>query len=242
MMRKISFLLTCCLLLAAHTVRAQDALRQAEESYRQGKFSAALSAYEEELKNRPNDPYLYYNIGNCYFKMGSKGLAAANYYRAFKLAPRDADIRHNLSMALASGGEKLVPAGMPAVLHQAFFALSYNELKGLFFLLLWICCTLGSVWLVQRKFGRVLVLCTVTFALCGGWMWWRYTLETEPLAVVAAPSAEVRSGPGTNFPASASAAQGHLMLVLDEKDSWYEVVVKSQGLKGWVEKSAIERI
>lgn len=242
MKRTISFFLTGWLLLAAGAAFAQSALQQAEDSYRQGKFSNALGVYEEELKNRPNDPFLYYNIGNCYFKMGSKGLAAANYYRAFKLAPRDADIRHNLSLALAAGGEKLVPAGMPGALHKAFFALSYEELKGLFFLLLWLCCTLGSVWLVKRKFGRVLALFAVTFVLCGGWMWWRHTLETEPLAVVAAPSAEIRSGPGTNFPASASAAQGHLLLVLDEKDSWFEVIVKSQGLKGWVEKSAVERI
>lgn len=241
-MRKISLFLIACLLLVAGSALAQNALPQAEEAYRQGKFSNALGMYEEELKNRPNDPYLYYNIGNCYFKMGSKGLAAANYYRAFKLAPRDADIRHNLSLALAAGGEKFIPAGMPAVLHQAFFSLSYNELKGLFFLLLWLCCTLGSIWLVKRKWGRVLVLCAITFILCGGWLWWRHALETEPLAVVAAPSAEIRSGPGTNFPASANAAQGHLLLVVDEKDSWYEVIVKSQSLKGWVEKSAIERI
>ncbi len=242
MIRKLSFLLTCFLLLAAGTASAQTAMVQAEDAYRQGKFSSALGLYEETLKNRPNDPFLYYNIGNCYFKMGSKGLAAANYYRAFKLAPRDADIRHNLSLALAAGGERLVPAGMPAALHQAFFALSYNELKGLFFLLLWLCCTLGSVWLVKRKFGRVLALGIITFALCGGWLWWRHTLEIEPLAVVAAPSAEIRSGPGTNFPASASAAQGHLLLVVDEKDSWFEVIVKSQGLKGWVEKTAVETI
>ena len=89
----------------------------AEEYYRQGRYSAALGAYEEQLKNAPNSPYLYYNIGNCYFKMGSMGLAAANYYRAFKLAPRDADISNNLSLALNAGGESLVPDGVPTVLN-----------------------------------------------------------------------------------------------------------------------------
>lgn len=242
MTRKLFLFAITCLLCFANTLWAQSVMEQAEESYRQGKFSVALGLYEEELKNRPNDPFVYYNIGNCYFKMGSKGLAAANYYRAFKLAPRDSDIRHNLSLALSSGGERFVPVGMPIVLHQAFFALSYDELKGLFLLLFWISCTLGSVWLVKRKFGRVLATVVVIFMLCGGWLWWRHTLETEPLAVVAAPSAEIRSGPGTNFPASATAAQGHLLLVLDGKDSWYNVIVKSQGLKGWVEKSAVEKI
>ncbi|MBR4592611.1 MAG: SH3 domain-containing protein, partial [Elusimicrobiaceae bacterium] len=56
------------------------------------------------------------------------------------------------------------------------------------------------------------------------------------------PVAEIRSGPGTNFPASASAAQGHLVTISDGKDAWYEVVVASQGIKGWIEKNALEKI
>ena len=60
--------------------------------------------------------------------------------------------------------------------------------------------------------------------------------------MVATPMAEVRSGPGTNFPPSATIAQGHLVIVEDEKDNWYEVVIKAQGLKGWVAKDAIENI
>lgn len=235
--------LLCALLMGLSAFSwAQTPMQQAEELYRQGKFSAALSLYEAELKKAPNDPHVYYNIGNCYFKMGSKGLAAANYYRAFKLAPRDADIRHNLSLALAAGGERLVPAGMPAVLHEAFFYLSYPELKGLTFALLWVFCVLASVWLIKRKFGRVLVACVVLLAASGGWFYLRHLLEQEHLAVVAAPVAEIRSGPGTNFPASASVAQGHLITVQDAKDEWYEVIVKSQGIKGWVEKNAVEQI
>lgn len=236
------FVLLAVLVSVAAASWAQTAMQEAEEFYRQGKFSAALGIYESELKNHPNDPYVYYNIGNCYFKMGSKGLAAANYYRAFKLAPRDADIRHNLTLALAAGGERLVPAGMPPVLHKAFFYLSYPEVRGLAFTFLWLFCTLGGVWLIKRKFGRVLAACGVILLLCFGWFYMRHTLEQQHLAVVAAPVAEIRSGPGSNFPASASVAQGHLVTVQDAKDAWYEVIVKSQGIKGWVEKSAVEQI
>lgn len=236
------FVLLAVLVSVAAASWAQTAMQEAEEFYRQGKFSAALGIYESELKNHPNDPYVYYNIGNCYFKMGSKGLAAANYYRAFKLAPRDADIRHNLTLALAAGGERLVPAGMPPVLHKAFFYLSYPEVRGLAFTFLWLFCTLGGVWLIKRKFGRVLAACGVILLLCFGWLYMRHTLEQQHLAVVAAPVAEIRSGPGSNFPASASVAQGHLVTVQDAKDAWYEVIVKSQGIKGWVEKSAVEQI
>ena len=234
--------LTLLLVSVASAAWAQTALEQAENFYRQGKFSAALGIYESELKKVPNDPYLYYNIGNCYFKMGSSGLAIANYYRAFRLAPRDADIRHNLTLSLSSVGERLVPSGVPVVLHQAFYSLSYSELKGLLFALLWLFCALASLWLLKRKWGRMLAASAVILLLCAGWFYLRHTLQVEHLAVIAAPVAEIRSGPGTNFPASASLAQGHLITVEDAKDEWYEVIVKSQGLKGWVEKSAVEQI
>ncbi|MBR4682164.1 MAG: tetratricopeptide repeat protein [Elusimicrobiaceae bacterium] len=239
-MKRFLFLLV--ILCTGSISLAQPTLPQAEELYRQGKFSAALQAYEEILKNHPKDPFVYYNIGNCYFKMNSKGLAAANYYRAFELAPRDADIRHNLTLALASGGEKFVPSGVPVVLHRAFFSLSLPELKGLVYLFAWGVCLLLWVCLVRRKWNLFTTFTLVVFLFAAGWLYARGRLSQEVRAVIAAPVAEIRSGPGKNFPASASAAQGHLLGIEDEKDAWYEVILKSQGVKGWIEKNAVEKI
>ena len=216
--------------------------QQAEQSYRDGHFAAALGEYEELLQVYPNDPYLYYNIGNCYFKMGSKGLAAANYYRAFRLAPRDSDIRHNLSLALAESGERLVAQGVPEIFHKAFYWLTAAELKGVLYLAWWLFCAMGTVWLFKRKYGRVALTSAVLLVAVGIWYALRYQADHEPIAVVAAPVAELRSGPGMNFPASANIAQGHLLLVQDTRDNWREVVVKSQVIKGWIEADSLEII
>jgi len=221
---------------------AQDVNPQAEQLFRTGQFANALSVYEAELKNRPNDPYIYYNIGNCYFKMGSVGLAVANYYHAFKLAPRDADIRHNLDLALRAGGSRLVPAGIPYALHKVFFYLSAEELQGLTYALFWLFCIVTGVWLLWRKGKKAVMVLGCFLVLSAGWLYWRQALDNENLAVVAIPLAEVRSGPGTNFAPSATISQGHLVVVEDEKDDWYEVIIKAQGLKGWVAKSDIKNI
>lgn len=239
-MKKLFLALSLCALWLLPAAAAD--MQNAEEMYRSGKFAAALGEYEDLLQNYPNDPHLYYNIGNCYFKMGSLGLAVANYYRAFRLAPRDKDIRHNLSMALQNSGEGLVPAGMPEIMHRMFFSLRLNELKGLMLLGLWLFCSLACVWLLKRRFGKMALSVLVVFVLLAAWYAWRTKLEKAPLAVVAAPIAELRSGPGTNFPASANIGQGHLLLVQDTKDNWYDVVVKSQGLQGWIEADALEKI
>ncbi|MBO5911429.1 MAG: tetratricopeptide repeat protein [Elusimicrobiaceae bacterium] len=239
-MKKLLLLVT--LGLCFTTVKAQDFATQAEPLYRSGQYAQALLNYEQALKNSPNNPYLYYNIGNCYFKMGSKGLAAANYYRAFKLLPRDPDIRHNLALALASGGEHLVPPGMPEALHKGLYWFSLTELKGLVYAVGWLLCLGAGLWLLTRKGGKLTVALGILFLICAGWFYVRHSWETEPLAVVAAPVVEVRSGPGQNFPASASVQQGHLVELADRKDNWQQVIVKSQGLKGWVESSTLERI
>ncbi|MBP5430572.1 MAG: tetratricopeptide repeat protein [Elusimicrobiaceae bacterium] len=221
---------------------AQENSSQAESFYRAGQYAQALAAYEQDLKLYPNNPYLYYNIGNCYFKMGSKGLAIANYYRAFKLNPRHADIRHNLELALSSGGDTLVPTGIPPAVHRAFFSLSLAQLKGIVCLVGWLVCLLTGIWLLTRKGGKLTLAAGIVFVACASWYYMLHTWEKQPLAVIAAPAAELRSGPGTNFPASASISQGHLVQVLDSKDQWQQVVVRSEGLKGWVESSALEHI
>lgn len=241
MKKTLRFLLITAFCICALPLWAQP-LQQAETLYRDGRFAEALASYQNLLKTTPTDPFLYYNIGNCYFKMGEKGLAVANYYRAFQLDPRDGDIRENLSLALTSSGERLVPSGMPEVLHKAFYFLSFTELKGLFYLFLWLSCAAGAFWLLKRK-GKTAVFCmAVLLMLSGGWLWLRANGEEGNLAVITASSAEIRSGPGSSFPVSANVTQGHLVKTGDLKDSWYEVVLNSRGLKGWIEKSAIEKI
>ncbi len=240
-MRKMLLLFVLILALAC-TGRAAQTAAEAEQYYTQGKFSTALNLYEDELKNNPNNPYVYYNIGNCYFKMGSTGLAVANYYRAFRLAPRDADIRHNLSLALQSAGEHLVPGGVPQVLHQLFFILSYDELKGIVMLCLGMSSLLLCLGIIKRRWGKVLWFCLTALAVSGGWLYARHQQEKLPLAVVASPTAELRSGPGTNFPASANLTQGHLVILQDSRNQWDEVVVKTQGIQGWIKSSSLEKI
>ncbi len=239
-MKKL-FLFLCLTILGPLAVHGAS-LQEAEAQYRQGHFATALSEYEELLQNYPKDPYLYYNTGNCYFKMGSKGLATANYFRAFALAPRDKDIRHNLSLVLQQSGERLVPSGMPEVLHQAFFGLTGAELRGAFYAILWLTCLASAYWLLKRRGTWLIITLWAVLLIVGAWYGWRNQLDRQPLAVVAAPVAELRSGPGNNFPASANVAQGHLVVVQDRRDDWREVVVKSQGIKGWMPANALEQI
>src|SRR5271170_2726234 len=73
-----------------------DEFRAANQLYDAGKFAEAAAAYE---KIEPKTAYVYYNLGNAWFRRDKLGLAILNYERARTLAPRDPDILANLKFA-----------------------------------------------------------------------------------------------------------------------------------------------
>ena len=77
---------------------------KANRFYFNGEFEAAVKAYESILKNYKSKflfcsescGELFYNTGNCYFRLGKKGKAVLNYERARLFMPRDDDLKYNI--------------------------------------------------------------------------------------------------------------------------------------------------
>jgi uncharacterized protein YraI len=61
-------------------------------------------------------------------------------------------------------------------------------------------------------------------------------------AVIVAPDAEARSGPGLNFPVNFKAPEGRRVSVVQEADGFVEVGVLKEGLKGWIPAEQLERL
>ena len=72
---------------------------QADELYKKEKYEQAAVAYEKILKKEGVAAAVYYNLGNCYYKMDEIPRAVLNYERALLLSPGDEDIRANLVLA-----------------------------------------------------------------------------------------------------------------------------------------------
>ncbi len=218
----------------------------AGELYNRGDYLGAAQAYEKELlANTLPSPYLYYNLANSYFKSGDPDKAIVNYYRAFRLLPRDKDIKRNLAFALNSTGQKLMPEGMPQAAFDAFYLLSARELRGVMWFLGWIfaLCFAGVMFGYKKDFCKKAVAASgILLALCSIWYTARLQGDSSPLAVVVVSRAEVRSGPGENFPVSLSVPRAHLVTLSDGKGIWAEIEIPSEQAKGWVLKKSIEEI
>ncbi|MCL2888223.1 MAG: tetratricopeptide repeat protein [Elusimicrobia bacterium] len=211
---------------------------EGDAAYAAGNFTDALKQYENALASEPGSAYLYYNIGNTYFKLDELGRATAYYAKAFAINPRDADIRYNLNFALSKSGQTLVPDGMPPALHKAFFIMSGAELKGLFFILLWLLCLAFAFYIFKRKGKRVVftLAFAAVFVLC--WYLAHYFAVDGMDAVTVAQVTQLRSGPEDTFEVTATLPEGYFVGLKDKKDDWVLAVnYKDGNMRGWAKKS-----
>jgi len=225
------------------------AFEEANALYRDGKYAEAAAAYQKLLAQSKPSAALHYNLGNAYFKTGASGdlgRAVAEYWRAYRLDPRDSDIRANLDFALKRSGESLVPAGIPPVLHAAFHWFGEGELLGLQWIGLWAALLLAAAslaWPARMSRRRPILIGAAAFwAAVAAWWGLRRAAQVQGPGVVLEDRVEARSGPGANFPVSFDAPEGRRVSILSESGDWLEVGVLKEGLKGWVPAKAVERI
>jgi tetratricopeptide (TPR) repeat protein len=141
------------LLLPARVLWGQTALDEFERGnsyYRAGEFEQAASAYETILNHGLASSSLYFNLGNAYYRLGRIAPTILAYERALRLAPGDADIKHNLDLVNLKTVDRieplpdlflvewlqavsaLVPLQMTAWLFSACWILLFGALAGLY--------------------------------------------------------------------------------------------------------------
>jgi len=235
---------------AARRITPEEAFKEASSHFQSSNFEGAAKLYAKTAALVPDSASAHYNLGNALLRIatpGSLGRAIASYGRAFRLAPRNADIRHNLDFALKRAGEELIPAGTPPALWIAFHILSPTELTALHHLFLWSALLLGTLWVVRPEWRDQ--LWTPLAVFCGLWLstatWWgaRTALSMTDPAVVVRMNAEVRSGPGGTFSVGFKVPEGRRVSRMGgRKGKWVQIGVPKEGLKGWIDTDALEPI
>jgi tetratricopeptide (TPR) repeat protein len=88
---------------------APDEFERGNAFYRDGKYDQAAFSFESILNQGLASPSLYFNIGNCYYRMGKIAPAILAYGRALRLQPNDADIKHNLELVNLKTLDRIEP-------------------------------------------------------------------------------------------------------------------------------------
>lgn len=109
------------------------AMAAANELLAAGHIDQAGAIYQQLLHQGVEDAAVFYNLGNVAMLQGNPGRALAFYEQAAELAPRDADIRHNLALARGQAGNSGSQArgGLALVAQTSRSLVTVNELAGL---------------------------------------------------------------------------------------------------------------
>jgi len=234
-MKKIIFsVLFFCLCSAGF---AQVSADKAGEYYTQKKYQAALQAY----LSLPTNADIYYNIGNCYYRLGEFGKAVLYYRRAARLSPGSWQIEKNLQIAQKSLLDK--PAKLTkvekiwnkidGVLSLNFLAIAI--LSGLLiFALFWIL----AVYKPRSIYFAVFAI-SLCFAL--GFFTFHKHQTLGKQAVLLASEEKGYSGPSQENKQVFIIHEGNCFTVLQQEGDWSKIKLE-QGFVGWISSKSLEKI
>lgn len=224
---------------------------QAEQSYAAGNYAEAADIYNKILAEGMESADLYYNLGNCYYKLGENTRAILNYERALLLNPGDVTIRYNLEMAQQAIVDKI------EVLPELFLVRWYKGLETYCSADQWgyISVVMFVLFLVMAAlffFSRSIVVKKTGFVV--GIVLFFFTLGTihfairqnnriteREYAIITTPSVTVKGAPNDSGTSLFLIHEGLKVRIVDKLGDWYNIQL-ADGNEGWIAKSDIERI
>ncbi len=220
-------------------------LLEANKLYENGRFNQAITIYEDILNKGYPNPALYYNLANAYFRTKQIGKAVLFYERAFRLSPRDEDIRFNLKYVRAFVKEEQSEKGfLFQLLVKVYHFLTLNELTLLTCFLYFSLSIVLTIRLFQKKtlVGGLSIFLAATLLLSGFWLSLKIYQEQIKDEAIILQESTAFSGPGEDYLANFSVPEGKKVIILQKREGWFEIGLLKEGLKGWIKKDMIEKI
>lgn len=229
-----------------------DSLVQAGNRYYvSNDYQKAADTYQMVIDSGFTAPELYFNLGNAYYRMNNYALAILNYERALLLAPSNKDIKFNLELANAHVVDKI------DVIPEFFLKRWLRNLTRIATSNTWAVSSMAAfmlflIFLMTYLFSTkrlIKQLCFYTFIILFGLsvICFIFSAQRKEMliqrqnAIIVAPSVTAKSSPDEYGTSLFILHEGIKVEVVDSIDLWNEIKI-SNGNKGWVKKSAFERI
>ncbi len=223
----------------------------ANEAYRQGNFGEAALLYEKVLEKSPPAAALYYNLGNCHFKLQNTGLAILYYERALTEKPTHRDAKFNLAIANSLIRDNLEAPRKLFLMHWWQFASSLVPVNGwlLMHLAFFLLCLFSAALFLLKKGDRTkqawfrtsLTALVFSLVLLGLGIQRHYDTRILKQAIVLSDSTTLMSSPGEKSSILTEFHEGTKLKVIRQEKGWYETETPD-GHKGWIPATDAEII
>lgn len=236
---------------ALHAQNPQELFTTANNHYQNEDFQKAAEYYEQIIALGYISEAVYYNLGNCYFKLNEIGRAILNYERALKLDPNNEDILFNLKLANLRVADRIEP--LPQMLVVAWiknilsaFTSDGWAIGSTFFLwltLAYVACFLFINRPSLRQFLFLSALFSFLFSIILFLIAWRQSNveKNQRHGIVMVTNTYIKSAPAANATDLFILREGVKAEILDEANGWRKIRL-ADGKVGWIELSHIEII
>ena len=231
---------------------AQGRFESANALYQKGQYKEAAQVYENIIKeDKLHSAEVYFNLGNCYYKLNQVAPSIYNYEKALVLKPNDPETLNNLKFAkkLTIDEIKEVPKVGFAKLIQNFTSIfDYNVWAkisvalGFVFLLSFIGYYFSSATIAKRIYfvGMFIILVAFALSISAG-MSEKSHFENDRVAIVFSELSQVRHEPQKSSNGIILLHEGAKVYVLESVAGWKKIEL-TDGTQGWIDSSTIKEV
>lgn len=246
-MKKIFYIV----LLFTQIFWAQDAFEKGNSLYQKGHYQEAIVAYEAILKSGQESAEVYFNLGNCYYKLNQVAPSIYNFEKALLLHPNDPEIQNNLAFAKKMAIDEIQETpkvGFSKIIQDFTSSFHYDTwawiaiVLSVWFLLSFLGYYFSYTTLLKRIFfsGMVIFALTILVALFAGFFEQNSAQKDNPAIVFAAVIA-VKSEPNATSQDAFTLHAGTKVQILETIGNYHKIQLADLK-EGWMEKSAVKEI
>lgn len=234
-------IITLILLCFFMQIIAEESLfTQANQKYKSEDYSSAAILYDSIVSSGFESSEIYYNLGNCSYKIKDWGNAIW-YYEKSLLLKKNKKTIENLKLTKLKIIDKIEP--LPTLFYENW----WNYILGFYSTMIWQIITIICVWLLfitstviqSLKFKTIntqLFLLTLSIALV---FITHYSNKKnlEISAIILSSTVKVASAPTSNAKKLFLIHSGTKVKIKDQIDNWINVEF-SNGNNGWIQESS----
>tara|TARA_B100000941_G_scaffold50262_1_gene31966 strand:+ start:506 stop:1333 length:828 start_codon:yes stop_codon:yes gene_type:complete len=229
-----------------------DSFEKGNLLYNNAQYVESLENYNEIIDSGYQSAELFYNIGNCYYKINDVANAILFYERSILISPADEDVRNNLQMVRNSLIDDIdqVP--------ESFFISKLNSISALYSHNAWgiFCIVLSFVFLLlfnlyyfsnspimkrSTFLGLIFLFLIILIVLRLGFN----SLEKnyiEKYAIIFAQKIEIKEQPNLRSDNILQLHKGSKVKVIDEFNEEWSKIKLANGQEGWIRNNEIKII
>ncbi len=251
-MKKTVFIFVLSLVIISIFANQTEIIfEEAINSYHDKDYQTALENFSLIENEGIINADLYYNIGNCYFRINEVGRAILYFKKALKVESDHKAARRNLDYALTFTKDKQDSENENVIRsfwQKAFDVLSINLLAiislFIFVLIIMLICFMIIHYRNREKtvpifITTVLIFLFLAFLIISLLKWQEFHKTDE--AVLLSISAIGYSGPGEDFTRVFTIHEGMIFTIERDEENW-SLIKLENGLGGWIKKDTYVRI